>query len=92
MWNTLGDKCATHQLYSLAADFYSVGISYDPDAFKKPKLWYTFAKACYKCGRIMDAQLSVKVRKKNMIHGDSDSSSSSSSNGVVVVFIGLYAV
>eukprot|EP01038_Epipyxis_sp_PR26KG_P009292 gene9292-12520_t len=59
-WMALGDKCAIHQLFSLATDFYSLCIMNDPDAFRKPKLWYRFAKACYRCGRTADAQLSIQ--------------------------------
>jgi hypothetical protein len=35
----LADKCATHELYSLAADFYALSILKDHDAFRKPMVW-----------------------------------------------------
>ncbi len=60
-WLSLGDKCVFHQMYSLAADFYGLGITRDPEAYKKPRLWFRFAKACYRAGRPADAQLAVKV-------------------------------
>eukprot|EP01034_Spumella_vulgaris_P024925 gene24925-31321_t len=59
-WLELGDKCAIHQLFSLATDFYARSILKDVDAFKKPMLWYKFAKSCYRCGRTSDAQLAVR--------------------------------
>jgi hypothetical protein len=62
-WVVFGDKCAMYQMYSLAADFYSLGILKDPNAFKKPMLWYRFAKSCFKCGRISDAELGIVVRR-----------------------------
>jgi RNA polymerase subunit RPABC4/transcription elongation factor Spt4 len=60
-WLQLADKCAYHQMYSLATDFYGLGITRDPDAYKKPMLWYRFAKSCKRCGRVADAQLAIKV-------------------------------
>lgn len=60
-WLNLGDKAAFHQQFSLASDFYGLGITRDPDAFKKPMLWFRFAKACLRCGRLSDAQLAIKV-------------------------------
>jgi tetratricopeptide (TPR) repeat protein/ribosomal protein S18 len=59
-WFQLADKCAFHQMYSLATDFYGLGITRDPDAFKKPMLWYRFAKSCRRCGRVADTQLAIK--------------------------------
>jgi tetratricopeptide (TPR) repeat protein len=59
-WLQLADKCAFHQMYSLATDFYGLGITRDPDAYKKPMLWYRFAKSCRRCGRVADAQLAIK--------------------------------
>ena len=56
-----GDKCAMHHMFSLATDFYGLGIMKDHDAFRKPMLWLRFAKACKRCGRKADAQLAVKV-------------------------------
>jgi hypothetical protein len=56
-----GDKCAMHHMFSLATDFYGLGIMKDPDAFRKPMLWLRFAKACKRCGRKADAQLAIKV-------------------------------
>jgi hypothetical protein len=53
-----------HHMYSLATDFYGLGIMKDPDAFKKPMLWLRFAKACKRCGRKEDAQLAIKVRSR----------------------------
>jgi len=61
-WLGLGDKCAIHHMYSLATDFYGLGIMRDPDAFRKPMLWYKFSKSCHRCGRSSDAQLAVKVK------------------------------
>jgi hypothetical protein len=60
-WLGLGDKCAMHHMYSLATDFYALGMMKDPDAFRKPMLWLRFAKACRRCGRKADALLAVKV-------------------------------
>ena len=50
-----------HHMYSLATDFYGLGIMRDPDAFRKPMLWLRFAKACKRCGRKADALLAIKV-------------------------------
>lgn len=66
-WFTLADKCAYHQMYSLATDFYGLGITRDPDAYRKPMLWYRFAKACNRCGRVSDAQLAIKVSSYSML-------------------------
>jgi hypothetical protein len=60
-WLALADKCAYHQMFSLAADFYALAITRDPETFKRPMLWFRFGKACYKCGRLSDAQLAIKV-------------------------------
>ena len=60
-WLILGDKCALHHMFSLATDLYGLGLMKDLDAFRKPMLWYRFAKACMKSGRSSDAQLAVKV-------------------------------
>ena len=62
-WVDFGDKCAIYQMYSLAADFYSLGILKDPNAFKKPMLWYRFAKSCSRCGRHSDAELGIVVSR-----------------------------
>lgn len=59
-WLDLGDKCSLHDMYSLACDMYSLGIMKDMDAFKKPMLWFRFAKACKRCGRVADAQLAIE--------------------------------
>ena len=58
-WLDLADRCAAHDMYSLATDFYALGILKDPTAFKKPMLWYRFAKSCMRCGRKKDAHLSI---------------------------------
>lgn len=58
-WRVLADKCVLHNLYSLAADLYAQGIMKDANAFRKSKLWFAFAKACFKCGRLSDAQLGI---------------------------------
>lgn len=60
-WISLADKCAQHEMYSLATDFYGLAITRDAEAFKKPMLWYRFAKSCLRCGRVSDAQLAIKV-------------------------------
>jgi hypothetical protein len=60
-WLALGDKCAMHHMYALAADLYALGMMKDPDAYHKPMLWLRFAKACKRCGRISDGLLAVKV-------------------------------
>ncbi len=60
-WLVLADKCALHQMFPLAADFYALAITRDPEAFKKPMIWYRFSKACHRSGRRSDAQLAVKV-------------------------------
>jgi len=31
----------------------------DPNAFEKPSLWYRYAKSCYRCGKLSDAQLAI---------------------------------
>jgi hypothetical protein len=59
-----------HHMYSLATDFYGLGIMKDPDAFKKPMLWLRFAKACKRCGRKEDAQLAIKVRSRSIQYCD----------------------
>jgi len=58
-WLQIGDKCALHHIYSLASDFYSLSILKDPNAFEKPSLWYRYAKSCYRCGKLSDAQLAI---------------------------------
>eukprot|EP01039_Chlorochromonas_danica_P006332 gene6332-6983_t len=57
---TVADKCSSHQMYSLAAEFYGLALTRDPEAFKKPMLWFRFAKACRRCGRLEDALLAVE--------------------------------
>ncbi len=59
-WRTLGDKCAVHGVYSLATDLYAQGLMKDMNAFRKPKLWFGFAKACHRCNRDSDAKLAIK--------------------------------
>lgn len=59
-WRDLGDKCSLHGAHSLACDLYGQGLMKDPHAFRKPKLWFGFAKACLRCGRTSDAQLAIK--------------------------------
>jgi len=59
-WRQLGDMCALHGAHSLSCDLYGQGLMRDPLAFKKPKLWFGFAKACKRCGRTADAQLAIK--------------------------------
>lgn len=59
-WTALGEMCALHGAHSLACDLLGQGLMKDPKAFKKPKLWFAFAKACKRCGRTSDAQLAVK--------------------------------
>ena len=61
-WMKLGDKCAMHQMFALATDLYGLAMMKDMDAFRKPMLWFRFAKSCHRCGRTSDAQLAVKVR------------------------------
>ncbi len=63
----MADKCVLHRMFTLAADFYGLGIVKDPDAYKKPMLWYRFAKCCNRCGRFSDAQLAVQVLKKSYL-------------------------
>lgn len=60
-WRDIGDKCAMHGLFSLAADLYGQGLVRDKRAFLKSSLWFKFAKSCFRCGRTSDAQLAVKV-------------------------------
>ncbi len=57
----LGEKCAAHQMYSLAAELYAISISRDNEAFRKSMLWQQFAKACRLCGRERDGDLALKV-------------------------------
>lgn len=59
-WRDIADKCQIVGLYSLATDLYAQAILRDSNAFKKPKFWFGFAKACKRCGRTSDAQLAVK--------------------------------
>jgi len=59
-WRMLGDKCALHGMFSLATDLYAQGLMKDTNAFRKPKLWFAFAKACHRCNRDSDAALAVK--------------------------------
>lgn len=66
-WLNLADKCSLHHMFSLAADFYALAITRDFDAFRKPMLWYRFAKSCRMCGRIADAQLAVKVSWNSLL-------------------------
>lgn len=60
-WMVLAEKCVTHEMYSMASDFYTMSITRDPEAFIKPLLWKQFAKSCRLCGRILDGQLALKV-------------------------------
>lgn len=60
-WMHLGDKCALHHMFALATDLYGLAVMKDMEAFRKPMLWFRFAKACNRCGRSSDAQLAVKV-------------------------------
>jgi dienelactone hydrolase len=60
-WRDIGDKCAMHGLFSLAADLYGQGLVRDRRAFLRSSLWFKFAKSCFRCGRTSDAQLAVKV-------------------------------
>lgn len=59
-WLSLADKCAAHEMFSLATDLYGLGITRDPEAFRRPRLWYRFAKACSRCGRANDAVLAIR--------------------------------
>lgn len=61
-WRNLADKCVLHEAFPLAADLYAQGIKRDFVAFNRAKLWFAFAKSCFKCGRNSDAILSLKVR------------------------------
>ena len=56
-----------HHMFSLATDFYGLGIMKDHDAFRKPMLWLRFAKACKRCGRKADALLAVKVSQSFLL-------------------------
>ena len=60
-WFALGDKCSIHHMYSLANDFYGIGIMKDSIAFQKSLTWFRFVKSCFRCGRLNDAQLALKV-------------------------------
>ena len=59
-WRAIGDKCAMHGLFNLAADFYGQGLVRDSTAFLRASLWFRFAKSCFRCARTSDAQLAVK--------------------------------
>ena len=59
-WRNVGDKCAMHGLFNLAADLYGQGLVRDSKAFSKASLWFRFAKSCFRCARTSDAQLAVK--------------------------------
>jgi hypothetical protein len=60
-WLVIADKCAMHDMYSLATEFYMLSIAKDMEAFKKPMLWFRFAKSCFRCGKIEDAKLAIRV-------------------------------
>ena len=59
-WIVVADKCAMHGCYDLAADLYGQGLSRDNYSFKRPQLWFNFAKASIRCGQVAEAQLAVK--------------------------------
>jgi tetratricopeptide (TPR) repeat protein len=59
-WRMLADKCALHGMFSLSTDLYAQGLMKDLNAFKKPKLWFGFAKSCHRCKRDSDARLAIK--------------------------------
>lgn len=59
-WRILGDKCTLHGMYSIARDLYGQGLLRDETSFLKPKMWFSFAKSCYRCGKTSDAQLAIK--------------------------------
>ena len=59
-WRRLGDKCTLHGMYSLARDLYGQGLLRDDSSFLKPKLWFNFAKSCYRSGRTSDAALAIQ--------------------------------
>jgi hypothetical protein len=65
-WTILGEKCATQHMHALAAEFFSLSISRDDEAFRKPRLWLQFAKSCRLCGREMDGRLALKVRSHSL--------------------------
>jgi hypothetical protein len=60
-WCHVADKCSMLGLYGLAADLYGQGLVRNYKAFSKPSQWIRFAKACFRCGRMSDAQLAMKV-------------------------------
>lgn len=60
-WLVIADKCAMHEMFSLATEFYMMGISKDVDAYKRPNLWFRFAKSCFRCGRVEEAKLALRV-------------------------------
>jgi hypothetical protein len=74
-WLVIADKCAMHDMYSLATEFYMLSIAKDMEAFKKPMLWFRFAKSCFRCGKIEDAKLAIKVSRVDpLVRSFSDSS------------------
>jgi tetratricopeptide (TPR) repeat protein len=60
-WFAIGQKCAVHGMYSLAREFYMLGISQDRTAFHHANLWFAFAKACFRSGRNDEAKLAIRV-------------------------------
>jgi hypothetical protein len=60
-WLQLAEKCELLHVYNLAIDFYNLAMRHDSKVFKKPQLWYRYAKACHRCGLTLDAQIAIKV-------------------------------
>jgi hypothetical protein len=63
-WRDIADKLSFHHFYALAADLYGQGLMRDPNAFRKNKLWYGYGKACFRCGRMTDSLLAIKVSRR----------------------------
>jgi hypothetical protein len=61
IWSIIADKCVLHNMFSLSLDLYAQAILKDTSVFRVSTYWYAYAKSCYKCGRLFDAQLAIKV-------------------------------
>ena len=59
IWAQVADKCMHIGLPSLAADLYRQGILRDNVGYSRPKLWFSWAKACHQCGRDYDTKLAI---------------------------------
>jgi hypothetical protein len=61
VWACLAKKCELSGLFVSAADMYAQALFRDSKSFKEHRLWFNYAKACARCGKIADAQLAAQV-------------------------------